>query len=71
LQHIWYINKKWTTEDTNPPEASISNGPLGVTGWDDTSVRMFYPVEGKIQELVWENLNRKWSIGDMQADIYD
>jgi hypothetical protein len=55
------------------PDASISNGPMGVVGWNDTGIRMYYPVgqDRTIKELIAEGGNGVWKVGGAVDDGYD
>ena len=73
MQQVRYAKTKWTTGEIGAgvPEASMANGPLGTVGWNDTSVRMYYPTgEGRKIKEVAES-GSAWKVGSGWEDEYD
>jgi hypothetical protein len=70
---VRWSSNKWTTGDIGAgvPGASVPNGALGMVGWNETAVRMYYPVggEGRIKEVVG-NGPGVWTSGGQVNDEY-
>ena len=73
VQQVQWSNGRWSIGDlgSSIPESSILNGPLGVTGWNATAVRLYYVIDGKITELAYEDSYTAWASRTMDADDYD
>ena len=73
VQQVQWSNGRWSIGDLGAfiPDSSISNGPLGVTGWNATAVRLYYFIDGKITELAYESSYTAWASKTMAADDYD
>jgi hypothetical protein len=73
MQRVQFTNGQWTAGDVSSsmPEASISNGPMGVVGLNDTAVRMYYLSTGrKIVEVLPDGTS-VWKVGATWSDEYD
>ncbi|KAH7082577.1 hypothetical protein BKA63DRAFT_560794 [Paraphoma chrysanthemicola] len=74
MQQVQYARSKWTTGDLSGsvPKPSLANGPFGVVAYNDTVIRMYYPMgDGKGIKEVAEGSNGSWKYGGGWEDEYD
>lgn len=66
VQQIRFSSGRWTTSEgaSSIPEASIPNGPIGVTGLNESSVRLYYPINGHraMKEIIYDE-KKAWRPG--------
>lgn len=74
IQQVQYSDNEWQAGnvDKSFPKPSMDNGPMGAVGWNGTSVRIYYLIDGEIKELVSEKDSRIWTVGtSMKPDSYN
>jgi hypothetical protein len=72
MQQVQYSNSKWSVGNlaSSLKASSISNGPMGAVGWNETEVRLYYVIDGSITEEAQEVEYSEWQLG-LPMDDYN
>ncbi|KEF55355.1 uncharacterized protein A1O9_08105 [Exophiala aquamarina CBS 119918] len=72
MQQVQYSNNVWSISalGSSMPSSSISNGPLGAAGWDNTATRLYFVIDGSIQSVASESVYGQWQLGTKPLDYY-